>query len=60
MNDLFFLIGREHVDSGEFLPDEIGHWAVRLFSGGVLLIENRRDAERVWANIAHHHGYTYN
>lgn len=60
MNELFFRIDPEHVGTGEFLPDEIGQWALRLLSGAVLVIANRRDAERVWENVAHHHGYAHN
>lgn len=60
MNEFFFCIGQEHVETGEFLPDEIGQWAVRLFSGGVLILESRYEADQVWANIAHHHGYAHN
>jgi len=60
MNDLFFCIGREHVESGEFLPDEVGHWAVHCAPGVCLIIGNRGDAERVWATVAPHHGYAHN
>ena len=59
MNDLFFRIDSEHVGTGEFLPGEIGHWAVRG-PGGFLVFSNRYLAELVWASIAPHHGYTHN
>jgi hypothetical protein len=60
MKELFFCIDQEHVDAGEFLPGEIGHWAVRGLPGGVLVFNNRYLAELVWAGIAPHHGYAHN
>jgi hypothetical protein len=59
MNDLFFLIGWDHVNSGEFASSEVGYWAVRGHYG-VLVFTNRQLAELAWSSIAHHHGYTYN
>lgn len=60
MKDPFFIIRQEHVDSGEFLPGEIGHYAVRCEPDLVLITPNREAAERVFSGFAHHYGYTYN
>jgi len=59
MNEFFFCIGQEHVDTGEFLPDEIGQWAVR-FGSVIVVSPTRADAEPVWGSVAHHHGYAHN
>ena len=58
--DFFFKITPEHLESGEFRRDEIGWYAVRYAPGVVLVVRARQDAERAWAGIAHHYGYTHN
>lgn len=60
MRELFFCIDRSDTETGEFSRDEIGHYAVRYAPGVVLVLRNRVDAERVWANVAHHYGYAHN
>jgi hypothetical protein len=59
MNDRFFVITRDHANDGEFPQGEVGHYALRL-NDVILVIVSREEAERMWAGIAHHYGYTYN
>jgi hypothetical protein len=59
MNEFFFCIAPEHVETGEFLPDELGQWAVRF--GSVVVVScTRADIEPVWASVAHNYGYSHN